>query len=439
MNEPADSSGSSRTDHPDTLASSRLSHRRSVALGALVLVVVTVGALEIASRVAERVPAVRAILRPASRDELLREQARRLTQLASDSLSGNLLRLDSQLGWRYAAGSVGDTITVDSLGRRWSGNRLTGSESRLVVGAWGDSFVFCTEVRDADCWLARWQQRTDSIRVLNHGVGGYGTDQALLRFRGAVDATRPDVAILGFTDDDLRRLVSVFRRFVDHEEYPLLKPRFRLDGGALVLEPNPGSDTAFIGRLRADPSVIRSLGHRDLHYNALLYSSSVTDHSALARLLGAAAHRVWLRYLHPGRIWDARGLLRPESEAFAIQLAIFQAFVSEAASVGAVPLILLLPGKSSVEAVAASRDFPLQPLVDSLKARRLPFHDVSPALARAARAGGSQPSLFAPGGHYSAAGNEVIAVFLDSLFQAGAFSANADGRGAAPPRGMSPE
>jgi hypothetical protein len=118
-------------------------------------------------------------------------------------------------------------------------------------------------------------------------------------------------------------------------------------------------------------------------------------------------------------------------------LAVFQAFAAEANAKGAVPIILLLPGKASVDAVATSRPYPLQPLVDSLKARRLPFVDAASALARAARAGGSQ-RLFAPGGHYSPAGNDAIAGVVDSLFQAGALSRNAHERETAPGSRTSP-
>jgi hypothetical protein len=420
------------------MSEDRPRRRATTALALVLLASVTVLALEVVCRVAERVPQVQASLRPAARKALLDEQTRRLTRLLTDSLGDNVLRLDPELGWRYGAGGVGDTITVGANGQRGIGFKTVDDRlPRHVIGAWGDSFVFCSEVKDTDCWLSRWQARNADVQVRNFGVGGYGADQALLRFRRTVDSFPVSTAILGFTDDDLRRLVSVYRRFVDNDEYPLLKPRFRLDEGSLVLEPNPGQDSAFLRKLLTDPLAIRSAGHRDLHYNRLLYASSLTDHSALVRLLAAVAQRVWLRYLSPGRIWDARGVMRPGSEAFSIQLAVFQAFAAEANAKGAVPIILLLPGKASVDAVATSRPYPLQPLVDSLKARRLPFVDAASALARAARAGGSQ-RLFAPGGHYSPAGNDAIAGVVDSLFQAGALSRNAHERETAPASRTSP-
>jgi hypothetical protein len=81
-------------------------------LALVLLASVTVLALEVVCRVAERVPQVQASLRPAARKALLDEQTRRLTRLLTDSLGDNVLRLDPELGWRYGAGGVGDTITV---------------------------------------------------------------------------------------------------------------------------------------------------------------------------------------------------------------------------------------------------------------------------------------------------------------------------------------
>jgi len=69
------------------------------------------------------------------------------------------------------------------------------------------------------------EARTDALNVLNYGIGGYGFDQAFLRFQREGIALRPDVVLIGFAPDDLGRLVNVYRRFISSRELPLAKPR----------------------------------------------------------------------------------------------------------------------------------------------------------------------------------------------------------------------
>ena len=49
------------------------------------------------------------------------------------------------------------------------------------AATFGDSFTFAAEVSDADAWPNQLSAMLD-CRVANYGVGGYGTDQAMLRF-----------------------------------------------------------------------------------------------------------------------------------------------------------------------------------------------------------------------------------------------------------------
>lgn len=384
-----------------------------------VLILLTFLLLEAALRIAERVPRIRSAVRPAARGDLMHDQSQRLRTLLSDAARHQMLRLDPELGWRYAPGTSGDTISVNGDGQRSVGaGPVDFSRQRIVLSAWGDSFIFCTEVRDEDCWLARLQLRNPGILVRNFGVGGYGTDQALLRFRRTVDSFPPDIAILGFTEDDLRRLVNGYRRFVDNDEAPLFKPRFRVLGESLRLVPNPAADEAFLRRVLADPLAVRAVGVGDPHYNALLYETFLTDYSATARALVALLHRVQLRYVDAERIWDFRGRVRPQSEAFKLQMAIFEAFVNEARAKGIAPLILLLPSRARLEVALTGETSPIQSLLDSMAVRSMPFYDLAPAFVAEARRAGVD-RLFAAGGHYSKQGNSVVALVADSLFRAG--------------------
>jgi hypothetical protein len=67
-----------------------------------------------------------------------------------------------------------------------------------------------------------------NCRVGNFGVGGYGTDQALLRFMHN-PSDPSSVAVLGIFADNIQRNVNRVRYFLVGGDPLLIKPRFVLD------------------------------------------------------------------------------------------------------------------------------------------------------------------------------------------------------------------
>lgn len=366
-------------------------------------------ALELTGRIAESVPRVRERLDLVRRADVLASQTEQIKQLQSGS-NGRILALDPVLGWRYQPGGTGtDTITVNVQGHR--GPRTVDSlppDGTVRVAVWGDSFVFCNEASDSDCWVSRVAEMSPGVETLNFGVGGFGTDQALLRFQVEGLRFRPAVVVLGFTEDDLRRLVSVSRRFLSSTEPPLFKPRFRRrEDGSVEFVPSPTMEPDLYERLLQHPLGIRDRRLRDDNYEWHKYATALQDVSAAWRLVGSVWFRTYRRYLSSNRLWTASGVFRPDSEAFALQLWVFERFVTIARERGQTPVLLLLPGRARVEGMRNGEPSMIQPLLDSLRSRRLPFVDAVPALIAAAERDGVA-SLFAPGSHYSAQGNSVI-------------------------------
>ncbi len=92
------------------------------------------------------------------------------------------------------------------------------------VGAFGDSFVFGSEVGNDDVWSAQAERSEPGLEVLNYGVGGYGTDQALMLYRSRGQELEPGsrrvladprLALEAGTDDELVTLVQSFAREVE--------------------------------------------------------------------------------------------------------------------------------------------------------------------------------------------------------------------------------
>ncbi len=107
---------------------------------------------------------------------------------------------DEKLGW--------PTKTV--LAQRHEGNgyrkspalKSFGNDKPPCLAVYGDSFAFAEEVSDANAWPDKLSGIL-GCKVLNYGVGAYGTDQALMRF----EALHPDGvrALMTFIDADLER------------------------------------------------------------------------------------------------------------------------------------------------------------------------------------------------------------------------------------------
>ena len=86
------------------------------------------------------------------------------------------------------------------------------ASGRPCLSLFGDSFVFGEEVSPAAAWANQLAKRLN-CRVSNFGVGGYGTDQAYLRFAG--NSSDPsNVVMLGILSENIVRNVNQNRAFL---------------------------------------------------------------------------------------------------------------------------------------------------------------------------------------------------------------------------------
>ncbi|MGQ0715414.1 MAG: SGNH/GDSL hydrolase family protein [Gemmatimonadaceae bacterium] len=386
-----------------------ISGRKKVAFIAI-LVLLLLAIAEGASRVALAVVAPAMGIDVRSTRAIYAEQTARVRALLDEN-SPPRETIDSALGWRYRPGyrNGADAVTMQGL----RADRVYDSmppNGVLRVAAFGDSFVYGNEVGNADSWTALIEQDAPRIEALNFGVGGYGVDQAYLRYLVDGESFSPHVVVMGFISDDLRRLVNVYRRFVDSREVALSKPRFVLDTNqGLRLVSNPMPTRADYERLLTHPSEVKRLGAHDHWYDGVVYDNPVYDLSATVRLAIAVWERVWNRYLDPNRIY-AGDTLNDRSEAFRIQLALFERFLAAAGDRRATPLILLFPDRFSLERMRAGGEPVYAPMTRELAALGAPVIDLADAFA--AISDEAVESWFMPGGHYSRRGNEIVAQYV---------------------------
>jgi len=347
------------------------------------------------------------------------EQSRLIEALLeSDGIGRD--QVDPHLGWRYRSGYTSDGERISAQGLR--SDRLyaeSAPDDTLRIAAFGDSFVYGMEVSNHQAWPYFAERRQPAIELLNYGVGGYGTDQALLRYRREGHALSPEVVVLSFTPVDMRRNVSVYRRFIDVRESLAVKPRFVLAEGELELLVSPVTSTDDWRAVLEQPDRVREWGEHDQFFEPAIYDNPLYDWSAFTRLVSSLWVRVNRRSLDPERIYDGADF-NTSAEAFRIQIAIYAAFLEEARAAGQEPILLLLPERSVVTAVLADQSTSLDTLSLAI-AERLGetglVVDASAAFAGSGLALDAVDTLFAPGGHYSELGNRIVGEWLaDTLW-----------------------
>jgi len=342
--------------------------------------------------------------------KLLSVQLEKMRSLIDKDSTSQVI-FDSLLGWRYRPGyqTVDHLISMQGL----RGERLydpTPPPGVLRVAAFGDSFVYGNEVKTHQSWPALLERRAPDIEILNYGVGGYGVDQAFLRFLTEGSDFKPHVVVMGFVTDDMSRLTNVYRPFRSAYEWPLVKPRYTVAGAELTFYPPPLTHVtdyeAFLNGTRA----ITELGTRDEWYEPLVYDNTAYNLSATVRLLSHLWIRLRGRYFDPDRLFDG-SVFNTQSEAFAIQMALFREFVDSARNRGFAPLIVLLPDRESLAQVANGGLSIQAPLAQALDSAGLPYLELVTAFGDGVTER-ERREWFMPGRHYSEAGNRQIAKAL---------------------------
>ena len=144
------------------------------------------------------------------------------TEQAVINKIGDRAVLDPVLGWTLKPWhkSAGHT-TMDH------GVRRNFSETSIRTGgvlAVGDSFTEGWQVSDSESWPALLEKAI-GVPVVNAGVGGYGTDQIVLRAEQLRPIVRPHILIVGFLDLDIYR--------TGHSYFGAPKPHFTIENGEL--------------------------------------------------------------------------------------------------------------------------------------------------------------------------------------------------------------
>ena len=320
---------------------------------------------------------------------------------------------DTLLGWRYRPGYAEAGDTINEQGLRASRAYAPDPEPGVLrLAGFGDSFVYCAEVANPDCWAAR-SERAGEVEVMNYGVGGYGTDQAFLRYLREGGELHADIVIIGFAPTNLGRIVNRYRGFISSSEGPWMKPRFQFEDGTdqLRLIPTPLRSYDDAQQMLESREALLAVGEGDWWYESTIYTGILYRWSAAARLATGVWIRLKRRMLDPGRLYDG-GVFNTESEAFELQRAVGLAFADSVRADGAEPIFLVFPSREDVAAARGGGDPSYGPLTEAWRSAGL---EVLDPLAGLREHPGPVEELFAPAGHYSPAGNAIVAARVSEL------------------------
>lgn len=259
-----------------------------------------------------------------------------LPEIASKSeMSRNF---SAELGWELAA--------ENSLGYRGEEKNI----DEAVLAVFGDSFTQGHPWLEGS-WPFLLEQRLNEP-VLNFGVGAYGTDQALLRFRlRYLNRVSTPYVALCIQSENIARIVNVYRGFyMRGVGISSTKPRFELtETGSLRLLPNPVRNIEELTKL-SDMNFLAELGKNDYWFN-YFENFSLNQHAKFPYSLSVI--RALPFYI--GRLFNYRlgndafyKALYDDDEATEILRLLISEFIREAEASHAIPLIVFFPNSKDL-------------------------------------------------------------------------------------------
>ena len=283
-------------------------------------------------------------------------------------------------------------------------------KSIIRIATFGDSFTHGEEVKNEFTWQEQMIRLNPHLEVINFGVGGYGLDQAFLRYSNEGKLYHPHIVLMGFMQDNINRLVNVYRPFYA-PGIPLTKPRFILQDNSLVLLPNPLADLNNCKDLLRNPKPLLSqFGENDFHFSVRA-KDNFFDFSPSVRIIKLIYHILYKGYLmYIDRTIYKNGCFNKKGEAFIICQKVFDKFYDQVKRNNSLPIIVLFPDRTDIKRYRLKKTRVYEPLINYFVLQGYRYIDLLDAFEKY---GQSLPlkDLFVQD-HYSTVGNSIVAHFL---------------------------
>jgi hypothetical protein len=276
------------------------------------------------------------------------------------------------------------------------------------IALFGDSFTHGDGVAFESSWGKRLEDtlgEQEPAEVLNFGFGGYGTDQAFLRWKLARKALSPNVVVLGFQPENMGRNLNLIRiLYFWKTGIPFSKPRFVIQGDRLRLVNSPTIPPDEL------PDVVGDLANWDLRQYEHFYDES--DYTpriwSASRFLSVTYES--LSRLSRNREAEERDSYGASSPGGELILRIVAAFSAAVESTGAEFWIIHLPRRDDLRDLQTEgQRLVYEGILRQMKSK---YNVIDPleALLTEARESSVDSLFISPtDGHYSELGNQVVA------------------------------
>ncbi len=312
---------------------------------------------------------------------------------------------------------------------RFGGSERDASGSRYIpsfptpgtecVSLYGDSFVYGSEVSHEKAWSNVLSGRL-GCRVANFGVGGYGTDQAYLRFKQRAD-DRARVVLLGIYPEDILRNLTRYVYFLHGTERFSFKPRFEIENGQLSLVPLSAWTYAEVSEAVRHPQGFFT--HEGLLPDSRFGPVTLSFPYTWRLLRAAASDRArswmrrepsWIDFLDPRHI----------TGALPMTVLIVEDFAGLARQRGKATAVVIFPTPASFKYFQDRGVLATQPLLDALGQRGIDYVELSQGITEYLGKRDYCELLTFPtncSGHFNAEGNRVVADLVHRLLTQGSF------------------
>ena len=272
------------------------------------------------------------------------------------ALSGEYVVIDDILGWTIKASGVGGAGNYhsNSQGVRTLPDRIfsqTVPEGKYRIVSVGDSFMHGDDLPFEDTWAWHLERLAENVEVINLGVPGYGTDQALLRWRKDGTQFQSQLAVLGIWLENICRNLNMNRFYLTRASH-LPKPMFRLNGENIVLARDSMESVQDITFALSNPMDTERY-REDFWYRPY----ELRDHFYYGNRLIQTTLSAYVKYR---RKRDRDRLYAGTNPAgIDITVAIAKTFHTEALEHGSHPLILIFPMQDWLDTYPDENSLPL--------------------------------------------------------------------------------
>lgn len=353
-----------------------------------------------------------------------KQQAAKVAAMAAGDVAlraGSLL--DPELGWcpradldrgLYRYDWSGSRLQVEPLGRE----KLPGVRRIVTVGC---SFTQGAEVEGHETWSALVDARHADLEVANLGQGGYGTDQAYLRYRRDGRPLAPDEVWLGFLPASTLRITTQYPPSMNHWSTEICcKPMFVLapddaagEHGELRLVPSPVPDHAALHALFTDQQAFLAAVRGADHWVRRTPAAWAPRGSSWTHWF--ASTRLFVTWLESGDRDPAPYLRARDGEVYRLLRAIVLRFAGEVREAGGRFRLIVLPSRLDLGWTRTPDGAYWTGWLEDLRSEGIESIDCTQALLDAGA--GDEASYWMSGQHYSPAANQVVADVLEGILR----------------------